>query len=45
MKSDTLTLFLVNLASIMESADEKLLPAVYKEVGLLCTQTQLIWAR
>jgi MFS family permease len=33
MKSDTLTLFLVNLAGIMESADETLLPAVYKEVG------------
>jgi MFS family permease len=27
------TLVLVNLASIMENADEALLPAVYKEVG------------
>jgi predicted MFS family arabinose efflux permease len=27
------TLFLVNLASIMEKADEALLPALYKEVG------------
>ncbi|KAB1210262.1 hypothetical protein CJ030_MR6G013341 [Morella rubra] len=33
MKQETLTLFLVNLAGIMESADEKVLPAVYKEVG------------
>lgn len=33
MKSDTLTLILVNLAAIVERADEKLLPAVYKEVG------------
>jgi MFS family permease len=28
-----ITLVLVNLASIMEEADEALLPAVYKEVG------------
>ncbi|KAF7839963.1 Protein spinster [Senna tora] len=33
MKSETVTLILVNLASIMERADESLLPAVYKEVG------------
>ncbi|KAH7860205.1 hypothetical protein Vadar_010631 [Vaccinium darrowii] len=33
MKSETLTLILVNLAGIMESADESLLPGVYKEVG------------
>nr|XP_023875647.1 uncharacterized protein LOC111988115 [Quercus suber] len=33
MKSETLTLVLVNLASIMERADESLLPGVYKEVG------------
>ena len=33
MKSETVTLVLVNLAGIMESADEVLLPAVYKEVG------------
>ncbi|GFZ18611.1 major facilitator superfamily protein [Actinidia rufa] len=33
MKSETLTLFLVNLAGIMERADESLLPGVYKEVG------------
>lgn len=33
MKPETLTLVLVNLASIMERADESLLPAVYKEVG------------
>ncbi|KAB1208756.1 Multidrug resistance protein 1 [Morella rubra] len=33
MKQETLTLFLVNLADIMEKADEKLLPAAYKEVG------------
>ncbi|KAM3709742.1 hypothetical protein ACJW31_02G195900 [Castanea mollissima] len=33
MKSETVTLLLVNLASIMERADEKLLPGVYKEVG------------
>ncbi|KAB1208752.1 Multidrug resistance protein 1 [Morella rubra] len=32
MRQETLTLFLVNLAGIMESADEKVLPAVYKEV-------------
>ncbi|CAA0823615.1 Major facilitator superfamily protein [Striga hermonthica] len=30
---ETLTLFLVNLAGIMDNADEQLLPAVYKEVG------------
>ncbi|KAI3980770.1 hypothetical protein MKX01_025335 [Papaver californicum] len=33
MKSETLTLVLVNLAGIMETADESLLPGVYKEVG------------
>ena len=33
MKAETLTLVLVNLASIMERADESLLPGVYKEVG------------
>nr|GLL48068.1 uncharacterized protein LOC109170100 [Ipomoea trifida] len=33
LKSETLTLFLVNLAGIMERADESLLPGVYKEVG------------
>ncbi|KAG4173335.1 hypothetical protein ERO13_A11G052700v2 [Gossypium hirsutum] len=33
MKSETLTLVLVNLAGIMERADETLLPGVYKEVG------------
>ncbi|XP_044470477.1 uncharacterized protein LOC123199505 isoform X2 [Mangifera indica] len=33
MKSETLTLILVNLAAIMERADESLLPGVYKEVG------------
>ncbi|CAL5214434.1 unnamed protein product [Lathyrus oleraceus] len=33
MKTETLTLVLVNLASIMERADESLLPGVYKEVG------------
>lgn len=33
MKSKTLTLVLVNLAGIMERADESLLPGVYKEVG------------
>ncbi|XAR48566.1 hypothetical protein NMG60_11031426 [Bertholletia excelsa] len=33
MRSETLTLVLVNLAGIMERADESLLPAVYKEVG------------
>ncbi|KAK4353096.1 hypothetical protein RND71_028614 [Anisodus tanguticus] len=31
--SDTLTLVLINLAGIMEVADESLLPGVYKEVG------------
>ncbi|KAL4197485.1 hypothetical protein AMTRI_Chr04g188460 [Amborella trichopoda] len=34
MKQGTLTLVLVNLASIMERADEALLPGVYREVGL-----------
>ena len=29
------TLFLVNLASILERADEALLPAVYKEIGVV----------
>ncbi|XP_030924010.1 uncharacterized protein LOC115950875 isoform X3 [Quercus lobata] len=33
MKTETLTLVLVNLAGIMERADESLLPGVYKEVG------------
>ncbi|XP_024628508.1 uncharacterized protein [Medicago truncatula] len=33
MKAETLTLVLVNLASIMQRADESLLPGVYKEVG------------
>lgn len=33
MKPETLTLVLVNLAGIMERADESLLPGVYKEVG------------
>ncbi|KAL6558849.1 hypothetical protein OROMI_019199 [Orobanche minor] len=33
MGSETATLVLVNLASIMERADESLLPGVYKEVG------------
>ncbi|KAJ4909122.1 Major facilitator superfamily protein [Raphanus sativus] len=33
MKAETVTLILVNLAGIMERADESLLPGVYKEVG------------
>ncbi|KAK6923749.1 Major facilitator superfamily [Dillenia turbinata] len=33
MRSETVTLVLVNLAGIMERADESLLPGVYKEVG------------
>lgn len=33
MKAETVTLVLVNLAGIMEKADESLLPGVYKEVG------------
>lgn len=33
MKSETVTLVLVNLAGIMERADESLLPGVYKEIG------------
>ncbi|KAM7252897.1 hypothetical protein ACFE04_025515 [Oxalis oulophora] len=33
MKPETVTLLLVNLAGIMERADESLLPGVYKEVG------------
>lgn len=33
MKGETATLLLVNLAGIMERADESLLPGVYKEVG------------
>ncbi|KAM5575750.1 hypothetical protein ABKV19_014609 [Rosa sericea] len=33
MEQETLTLVLVNLAGIMERADESLLPGVYKEVG------------
>ncbi|KAK3226101.1 hypothetical protein Dsin_005963 [Dipteronia sinensis] len=34
MKSESLTLVLVNLAGIMERADESLLPGVYEEVGV-----------
>ncbi|KAE8727888.1 Major facilitator superfamily protein isoform 2 [Hibiscus syriacus] len=34
MMAETLTLVLVNLAGIMEKADESLLPGVYKEVAL-----------
>ncbi|XP_030946289.1 uncharacterized protein LOC115970814 isoform X1 [Quercus lobata] len=33
MKAEVVTLILVNLAGIMERADESLLPGVYKEVG------------
>ncbi|MED6174680.1 hypothetical protein PIB30_071345 [Stylosanthes scabra] len=33
MRSEKMTLVLVNLAGIMERADETLLPGVYKEVG------------
>ncbi|KAF3445801.1 hypothetical protein FNV43_RR10978 [Rhamnella rubrinervis] len=33
MKAETMTLVLVNLAGIMERADESLLPGVYQEVG------------
>ncbi|KAK6923754.1 Major facilitator superfamily [Dillenia turbinata] len=33
MRSESVTLILVNLAGIMERADESLLPGVYKEVG------------
>ncbi|XP_020995026.1 uncharacterized protein LOC107481794 isoform X2 [Arachis duranensis] len=33
MRSERMTLVLVNLAGIMEKADETLLPGVYKEVG------------
>ncbi|KAM7517451.1 hypothetical protein LguiB_016413 [Lonicera macranthoides] len=33
MRSERLTLILVNMAGIMERADESLLPGVYKEVG------------
>lgn len=33
MKPEALTLVLVNLAGIMERADESLLPGVYKEIG------------
>ncbi|KAK7318600.1 hypothetical protein RJT34_03303 [Clitoria ternatea] len=33
MKTETVTLVLVNVASIMQRADESLLPGVYKEVG------------
>ncbi|KAK3419073.1 hypothetical protein EUGRSUZ_H04800 [Eucalyptus grandis] len=33
MRSETLTLVLVNLAGIMERADESLLPGVYRKVG------------
>lgn len=35
------TLVLVNLASIMERADEALLPAVYKEVGAALNTTPM----
>ncbi|XP_042521001.1 uncharacterized protein LOC122094302 isoform X1 [Macadamia integrifolia] len=34
LKSETVTLMLVNLAGIMERADESLLPGVYREVGV-----------
>ncbi|PON45262.1 hypothetical protein TorRG33x02_329250 [Trema orientale] len=34
MKSETLTLVLVNLAGITERADESLWPGVYRDVGL-----------
>lgn len=33
MNAESVTLLLVNLASIMQRADESLLPGVYKEVG------------
>lgn len=33
MKQETVTLVLVNLAGIMERADQSLLPGVYKEIG------------
>ncbi|GKD80474.1 quinolone resistance protein norA [Tanacetum coccineum] len=33
MSPETVTLILINLAGIMERADESLLPGVYKEVG------------
>lgn len=33
MKAEMVTLILVNLAGIMERADESLLPGVYREVG------------
>lgn len=33
LRSDTLTLVLINLASVMEMADETVLPGVYREVG------------
>ncbi|KAF5960519.1 hypothetical protein HYC85_001728 [Camellia sinensis] len=33
MESETLTLILVNLASIMDNADQSLLPAVYNEIS------------
>ncbi|XP_021743526.1 uncharacterized protein LOC110709628 [Chenopodium quinoa] len=33
IKAESLTLILVNLAGIMEKADESILPGVYKEVG------------
>ncbi|WCJ44486.1 Major facilitator superfamily protein [Euphorbia peplus] len=33
MKRETVTLMVVNIAGIMERADESLLPGVYKEVG------------
>ncbi|KAL7208305.1 hypothetical protein ACSBR1_030125 [Camellia fascicularis] len=33
MRSEMVTLILVNLAGIMEKADESVLPAVYREVG------------
>ena len=34
LRSDILTLVLINVASIMEMADETLLPGVYEEVGM-----------
>ncbi|KAL8253498.1 hypothetical protein R6Q59_037191 [Mikania micrantha] len=45
MRAETLTLILVNLAGIMERADESLLPGVYKEVGeeLHADPTRLGW--
>ncbi|XP_077213625.1 major facilitator superfamily protein [Tasmannia lanceolata] len=39
MMQETITLVLVNLAGIMERADEALLPGVYKEVGAALNAT------